>query len=63
MTGLATCPVCGARLAVERDALGRHRDRRWDEFEATCPASGQTVLEAIGSLQDREPITARGTDR
>lgn len=58
MPGLTLCPVCGAPLVVAHGAgLGRHRDRRW-EFEAKCPASGQTLTEAIASLSFREPITA-----
>jgi hypothetical protein len=66
MPGLTLCPVCGAPLVVQDGGqFGKHRDRRWDLELGVgkCPASGQTLLEAVASLQSRAPITARSRER
>lgn len=53
--GRYDCPVCWKRVLVVAGFVRAHRDARFSEFIAKCPAGGQTPAEAEASVAGRPP--------
>lgn len=55
---VSRCPVCEASVHLQEPdgvapaTIGKHRDRRFDDL-GKCPASGQTISEALESMAGR----------